>query len=134
MARDTKLMREIGGIVLNQVRHALATRGSLATRAPADLAGGEQEPPVVAQLMIEIRSDGSRTIARGALNDLRNGESAQLHAQGRSPSELMLSLASSLLALPGGLFEAVRKVPKQPEKEEALASDAPLPPRPRERD
>lgn len=125
-------MREIGGIVLTQVRHALASRDRLATRAPADLAQGEDEPPVVAQLMIEIRSDGSRTIARGALNDLRNGESAQVLARGRTPSELMLSLASSLLALPGGLFEAAtsRKSTPEPTQEEALASDAPLPPRP----
>lgn len=101
MARDS-LMRELGGIVLGQVRDAL-------TKRPAgDLAPGEQEPPVVAQLMIEIRSDGSRTIARGALNDLRTNESAHVHAEGRTPADLMLSLASSLMALPRSVFAATR--------------------------
>jgi hypothetical protein len=123
MASEGKLMRELGGLVLGQVRAALAARPkeSLAQAAP--------EPPVVAQLMIEIRSDGSRTIARGALNDMRTGESAQVHAEGRTPSELMLSLAGSLVALPSSLFTAVvRKVEHKPAQEEALASDAPLPP------
>lgn len=115
-------MRELGGLVLGQVRAALAARPQ------QPLAQAEPEPPVVAQLMIEIRSDGSRTIARGALNDLRNGESAQVHAEGRTPNELMLSLASSLLALPGSVFSVARKVVRKPAQEEALASDAPLPP------
>jgi len=100
MARDS-LMRELGGIVLGQVRDALTKRPA------ADLAQSD-EPPVVAQLMIEIRSDGSRTIARGALNDLRTNESAQVHAEGRTPAELMLTLASSLIALPTSLFAAAR--------------------------
>jgi hypothetical protein len=102
MARDS-LMREIGGLVLGQVRDALTRRNS------GDLGPAGDEPPVVAQLMIEIRSDGSRTIARGALNDLRNGESAQIHAEGRTPGDLMLSLASSLLALPASLIDSTRK-------------------------
>jgi hypothetical protein len=99
MARDSSLMRELGGLVLGSVREALHKRSSTQLEH-AD------EPPVVAQLMIEIRSDGSRTIARGALNDLRSGESAQVHAEGRTPSDLIMSLATSLLALPGSLFDS----------------------------
>jgi hypothetical protein len=131
MARDSGLMRELGGMVLDQVRAALSSREALATRRNANLSTHE-EPPVVAQLMIEIRSDGSHTIARGALNDLRNNETAQVHAEGRTPSELMLSLAGSLLSLPGSIFDATRhvkaRVPK-PENEEALPTDAPFPPK-----
>jgi hypothetical protein len=100
MARDS-LMRELSGIVLGQVRDALQKRSSTQLGAPAD------EPPVVAQLMIEIRSDGSRTIARGALNDLRSGESAQVHAEGKTPSDLILSLTSSLLALPASFSQKI---------------------------
>jgi hypothetical protein len=71
---------------------------------------------VVAQLMIEIRSDGSRTIARGALNDLRSGESANVHAEGRSSAELMISLASSLLSLPSTLLKSARSTTSVPER------------------
>ena len=104
MARDS-LMRELGGIVLEQMRDAL-------TKRPASSVAQTDEPPVVAQLMIEIRSDGSRTIARGALNDLRTNESAQIHAEGRTPADLMLSLASSIVALPRSLFTAARDLRK----------------------
>lgn len=97
------LARELGGIVFGQLRDALVQRAAMAKRPSTDAATVE-EPPVVAQLMIEIRSDGGRTIARGALNDLRGGESAQLRAEGRTPAELMVSLATSLLELPTAVF------------------------------
>jgi hypothetical protein len=100
------LMRELGGMVLDQLRDALTTRthGGHHIRD-----SGADEPPVVAQLMIEIRADGSRTIARGALSDLRTGESATVRAEGRTPSELMLALASSLLTLPSGMLKNLRR-------------------------
>ncbi len=130
MARDSGLMREIGGMVLDQVRAALAQRDALATRRNANIAQSE-EPPVVAQLMIEIRSDGSHTIARGALNDLRNNESAQVHAEGRTPHELMMSLAGSLLSLPGSLLGGTKQAKASVKKPEAdaLPTDAPFPPK-----
>lgn len=102
-------MRELSGIVLGQVRDALQKRSSTQVGAPND------EPPVVAQLMVEIRSDGSRTIARGALNDLRTGESAQVHAEGKTPGDLMLSLAGSLLALPATFSQAIFRRTTAPE-------------------
>ena len=102
-------MRELSGIVLGQVRDALQKRSSTQVGAPND------EPPVVAQLMVEIRSDGSRTIARGALNDLRTGESAQVHAEGKTPGDLMLSLAGSLLALPASFGQAIFRRSNTPE-------------------
>jgi hypothetical protein len=58
------------------------------------------EPPVVARLVVEIRSDGSRTIARGALEDLAQGERVVVQAEGRSPIELALSLARTIFSLP----------------------------------
>ena len=113
-------MRELGGIVLGQMRDALTKRSH------TELAEGQAEPPVVAQLMIEIRSDGSRTIARGALNDLRSNESATIHAEGRTPADLMMSLASSLLALPTTLFASARRKPDVLDKN---ASPSPKPAR-----
>jgi hypothetical protein len=100
-------MRGLGGLVLGQLKQALVQHGAI-SKTGRDAPAPVSEPPVVAQLMIEIRADGSRTIARGALNDLRTGESAQVHAEGRTPAELMVSLASSLLALPSTVFKHVR--------------------------
>lgn len=95
-------------MALQGVRDAIA-RNSKATEGP-DKATIEarDEPPVVAQLMIEIRSDGSHTIARGALHDLRTQESAHVHAEGRTPGQLIASLLNSLLRLPAGTFESLR--------------------------
>ncbi|HEY2735550.1 MAG TPA: hypothetical protein VGI70_16250 [Polyangiales bacterium] len=101
------IMRGLGGLVLGQLKNALAPNAKSGRDVPVQV----DEPPVVAQLMIEIRSDGSRTIARGALNDLRSGESAQVHAEGRTPTELMLSLAQALIALPTSLLKHVRTDP-----------------------
>jgi hypothetical protein len=118
-------MRELGGIVFEQVRGAIAQRNALA-RAKTASPDTVTEPPVVAQLMVEIRSDGSHTIARGALNDLRTGESAQVRAEGRTPAELMISLCSSLLTLPSTIMKHVRSVSDA--EHDALASDAPVKP------
>jgi hypothetical protein len=61
------------------------------------------EPPVVARLMVEIRSDGSRTIARGAIQDELTGEQVAIEAKGNSPLELAGQLAKSLVTTPLGL-------------------------------
>jgi hypothetical protein len=64
------------------------------------LAEAPAEPPVVARLMIEIRSDGTRTVARGALEDLANGETAAVEARGSTPAALAASLLKSLVTGP----------------------------------
>ena len=56
--------------------------------------------PVVARLVIEIRSDGSRTIARGGLEDMALGQRVTVEARGDSPLQLALALAKSLGTLP----------------------------------
>jgi len=58
------------------------------------------EPPVVARLVIEIRSDGSRTIARGAMEDAISGQKVAVEANGTTPLALALSLAKSIVATP----------------------------------
>jgi hypothetical protein len=60
----------------------------------------QEEPPVVARLMIEIRSDGRRTIARGALEDSVQGEKVALEAHGTSPASLAAALIKSLFSAP----------------------------------
>ena len=65
------------------------------------------EPPVAARLVIEIRTDGSRTVARGAIEDAILGERIAVKVEGRTPLELALALAKALVDVPfvGGLFK-----------------------------
>lgn len=73
---------------------------------PGELQG---EPPVVARLVVEIRSDGSRTIARGAMEDVASGQRTTLEARGDSPLQLAIALARSLTQLPRlGARSAIR--------------------------
>lgn len=80
----------------NWIRQRLAPM----VREAAPLANEAEEPPVVARFMVEIRSDGTRTIARGALDDVANGEKAAIEARGTTPAMLAASLLKSLLASP----------------------------------
>jgi hypothetical protein len=70
------------------------------TSSPPPLANAEDEPPIVARLMVEIRSDGSRTIARGAVEDIASGERVAVEAHGTTPAQLAASLARTLFSTP----------------------------------
>jgi hypothetical protein len=72
-----------------------------------DLTTAPDDPPVVMRLVIEIRSDGTRTIARGAAEDVASGERVAIEAAGGSPIELAFSLAKSMFSLPA---LALRKI------------------------
>jgi hypothetical protein len=86
------------------LERAAETSSSIQATRTAPLENVGPEPPVVARLIVEIRSDGSRTIARGGLEDLATGEKVAIRADGTSPAQLARSLAGSLLTLP--LFAA----------------------------
>ena len=58
------------------------------------------EPPVVARLVVEIRSDGTRTVARGAVEDAQRGERVTVEARGDSPIQLAIALARALTQVP----------------------------------
>ena len=58
------------------------------------------EPPVVARLVVEIRSDGTRTIARGAIQDASLGQEVAVQAEGTTPLALAASLVKSMLKAP----------------------------------
>jgi hypothetical protein len=60
----------------------------------------DDDLPVVARMIVEIRSDGSRTIARGAVEDLTTGQRVAVEARGDSPMSLALALARSLARMP----------------------------------
>jgi hypothetical protein len=64
------------------------------------LAEQPEEPPVVARLIVEIRSDGTRTVARGALEDVANGERVAVEARGSTPAALAASMIRSLFSGP----------------------------------
>jgi hypothetical protein len=70
-------------------------------RAATDrLAEVPGDPPVVARLIVEIRSDGSRTVARGALDDVLGGEKVAVEARGTTPAALAASLIRSMFSAP----------------------------------
>ena len=81
----------------------------LAPRSAAERADVEAaaEPPVAARLVIEIRTDGTRTVARGAIEDAILGERIAVKVEGQTPLELALALAKALVETPflGGLFK-----------------------------
>lgn len=90
--------------VLDPIQRAVEVNSGLQTTRQAPLENLGPEPPVVARLVVEIRSDGSRTIARGGLEDLMTGEKVAIRADGTSPAQLARSLAGALVTLP--LFAA----------------------------
>lgn len=55
--------------------------------------------PVVARLVVEIRSDGTRTIARGAMED-PEGRRVSLQAEASTPWALAKQLASAMWSMP----------------------------------
>jgi len=69
-------------------------RHDLPARDPDD------DLPVVARLVIEVRSDGTRTVARGAMEDLESGQKVGIEARGGSPLELSASLTRAILQTP----------------------------------
>ncbi len=77
---------------------------ALAPRDDRRALSTDDELPVVARMVIEIRSDGTRTVARGAVEDVTTGQQAKIVARGGSPlalaADLTRSVARGLTALP----------------------------------
>lgn len=66
------------------------------------------EPPVVARMVIELRSDGTTTIARGAIEDCTSGETVAVEARAGSPLEIPAAIAKMLLSTPVIAGDALR--------------------------
>ncbi|MBK8995273.1 MAG: hypothetical protein IPM35_05880 [Myxococcales bacterium] len=79
-----------------------------AERKTTTLAERPSEPPVVARMIVEIRSDGSRTIARGAIEEVTSGERVAIEAHGSTPLALARSLAKSMFSAPALARQAVK--------------------------
>lgn len=80
----------------------------LLTREPSSTLVEDELPPVVARMVVEIRSDGTRTVARGAIEDLQSGERVALRADASTPVALASELAKGLLRTPALAREAVK--------------------------
>lgn len=65
------------------------------TPAPTE----DEDLPVVARMVVEIRSDGRRTVARGALED-PEGQRVAVEARGTTPWMLAKALARALWTMP----------------------------------
>jgi len=90
-------------------RHADDTV-DLAAETRTRLATKPDEPPVVARMVVEIRSDGRRTVARGALEDVSTGERVAVEAHGTTPMALAASLARTIFSAPVLARHAVRSL------------------------
>src|SRR5437868_6335487 len=80
----------------------------LAPRAEAPLAPADEALPVVARLVVEVRSDGSRTLARGVLEDVVTGQRTQVAARGDTPAALIASLMRTAVGATALLRRAAR--------------------------
>jgi hypothetical protein len=89
-----------GQRLLGELKEVVESNSALSKVSQAALSNQGPEPPIVARLVVEIRSDGSRTVARGALEDSTTNQKVAVLAEGTSPAQLAASLAKSLLALP----------------------------------
>ena len=69
-------------------------------RGGAALVAEPDEPPVAARLVVEIRTDGTRTIARGALEDTTAGETVTVKVEGATPLALAGALARAIFGAP----------------------------------
>ena len=74
-------------------------------------------PPVVARLVVEIRSDGSRTVARGALEDAISGQDVAVAVEAESPAALLGKLTRSLVSLPSMLRPSRGALPEASDDE-----------------
>jgi hypothetical protein len=119
--------RRAGERVLDPIQRAALSSSALQTTSEAPLEELGDAPPVVARLIVEIRSDGSRTIARGGLEDLTTGQKVAIRAEGTTPAQLARALASTLVTLPLFAARIARSLSRgegtQPEAPPAGAED-----------
>lgn len=72
------------------------------------------ELPVVARMVVEVRSDGTKTVARGAIEDLQTGQQVAIQTDAMDTNELSTALAQSLLATSGLAKEALKALLPSP--------------------
>lgn len=81
-----------------------------------------EELPVVARMIVEIRSDGSRTVARGAIEDRLGGQTVGVEARADSPLELSRALVKMVLSAPFAALLGRAKADVSPRDKGVLAT------------
>lgn len=99
-----------GARLIDGVRDAI--QGASPASRDGRLKPADGDPPVVARLVVEIRSDGTRTIARGVMEDTNTHQTAAVRAEGTTPAQLARSLAASLVTLPISAARMARTLKK----------------------
>ncbi len=97
-----------GGPERAEGRYPGPDMAELPKRRADDVVAIANDLPVVAQLVVEIRSDGVRTRARGAMVDVPSGQQVAIDVGAGSILELSSALAKAVLGLPMLLFKARR--------------------------
>lgn len=108
---DASRCAKLGGVSTDKREPATAEIVPTAEAERTRALSRDEDLPVVARMVIEIRSDGTRTVARGAVEDVATGQQAAVVARGGSPvalaADLTRGLARSLGALPFAAGSAV---------------------------
>lgn len=84
----------------------------------------EDLPPVVSRLVVEIRSDGRKTMARGAIEDVATGQRVAISADARSLVELSGMLVQSLGQTVGSVLPRLGRQGEAPRPVQRLRSAA----------
>ena len=91
-------LRQVRGRLREYVRSGRELGRALVARA--DTPGSIQrheDLPVVSRLVLEIRSDGSRTVARGAMESVDRGERVAIQAAGNTPADAVIGVTQGCL-------------------------------------
>ena len=70
---------------------------------PAELLRDAGELPVVARMVVEIRSDGIKTVARGAFEDFQTGQQVAVETDPLAAAKLAQAFTRSILGSTAGL-------------------------------
>lgn len=70
---------------------------------PAGALANAEELPVVARMVVEIRSDGIKTVARGAFEDFQTGQQVGIETDPLAAAKLAQAFTKSILGSTAGL-------------------------------
>lgn len=70
---------------------------------PAGALAHAEELPVVARMVVEIRSDGIKTVARGAFEDFQTGQQVGIETDPLAAAKLAQAFTKSILGSTAGL-------------------------------
>lgn len=87
------------------------------------MSSADEDLPIVSRIVIEVRSDGTRTIARGAAEDPSGKVGLEVRAD--SPVELVTAMVKLMLQVPALATTSFRTGRKRQAEPDALPGSAP---------